>query len=230
MHQRRAVAALFALSLLGMGCPKDKGDVTNPTDGKGKPAAAAKKVAPEILADLDKATELCKRAYDAADAEKIQPSEPAYDADAVQKDADECKASLERALSKDASLAAYKGEIDERPYDVPALKKQADEIPGRLLIAKDTYDKAVQAKKDAEKAEWEPLLKGDRLKIFQEKGVPSSTDAADIGTPAAAVAKTWVYQSAPRDDNGKKVVDVTIYTFKKDKLSGKPKVEVQDYP
>lgn len=228
MRRSRAIIAALSVLVLGAGCPKNKGGEVKEPGKTTKTETPAKKVAPEIVADLDSAQSLCKKAYDAADVEKIQASS-AYNEAAAQKDYTECKAALDRALAKDATLASYKGEIDDKPYDIPALSKMAADTEGRLVIAKDTYDKIVAAQKEAERAEWEPLLKADRLKLYQERGKPTITDGADITAAAAAVAKTWIYHSEPRDQGGKMVIDVTTYTFKKDKYAGKPKTETQDY-
>ena len=97
-------------------------------------------------------------------------------------------------------------------------------------IAKTTYEEAAKLRKEEEKKIWEPLLKNDKLKVYQEKGRPTSSNATVDEPAAIAQATTWIYESAPRDDKGKKVIDRTTYKFKKDgKADGKSKTEVTEY-
>lgn len=224
------IAALSLLLLSGCG-DKNKGG-GEPTEPTGQPVKGAEaKTAPvEVVEALDKAMTSCKKLHEEADPERVKTA-GTYDSGAATRAyEDDCKASFELAVNKDATLASYKGPLNSKgSYDVPALKKYVDEIPGRIEIAKAAFDEMEAARKEAEKKEWEPLLKGDRLKVFQENGKPTLTDAPDTTASAQATAKTWIYQSAPREQDGKKVIDVKTYVFKKDKLSGKPKTEVQDY-
>lgn len=217
-----------AVLFFALGCGNKNKDVKDPT---GQPTdTVEKKVALEILAAIDQAQITCKRIYDEADPDIIRAN-GTYNADKAQADYEECKSSFDDALAKDPSLAGYQGEIDDKPYDIPALQKMIDDLPGRIEIAKATYEEVEAARKEAERAEWEPLLKGDRLKVFQERGKPDLTDAEDTSAAAGAVAKTWIYQSKPREENGKMVIDVTTYVFNKSNriVGKKPKVEVQEY-
>lgn len=218
----------FSLVLALAACPKDKGDGKTTNEPKGKPENAAKgKTVPADIADaLAKAQAGCTKAHSEAEPDKVKDA-PSYDSTAVQKlYEDECKTPLDKALGADASLASYKGDINGKSYDIAAIKKMADEIPARIVLAKDEYDKVVAAKKEEEKKTWEPLLKNDKLKLYQEKGIPTGYNATDTTPQGIAAATMWSYDSAPRDDNGKKVYDRTTYKFKKDgKFDGKPKTE-----
>jgi hypothetical protein len=219
----RGVTLLLAGLALLAGCKKDK-----PEQPTGQPQPTEKTVTPEVATALERAASTCKKTYDATDPDKIK-AEVAFDEAATEKGREDCTQSLDLVLTKDASLASYKGEIQDRPYDIPALKKMASDLPGRIEVAKATFEDAVKAKKEAERAEWMPLLKGDRVKVFEENGKPTSTDASDTTTAAAAAATTWIYQSPPRQDGDKQVVDVKTYKFKKDKLSGKPVTKTEPY-
>jgi hypothetical protein len=220
---------MFAIS----GCPnKGKGDgtVAEPTDKNPKNPPKAKVFAPEIADSLAKAQAGCTKVHAEADPDKIKTA-AAYDGVASKKIfEDECKAPLDLAISKDASLATYKGDVNGKTYDVVALKKMADETPGRIELAIAAYEEIVKQKKEEEKKIWEPLLKNDRLKIYQEKGVPTSYSATpgvtDATPQSISQATTWIYETTPRDENGKQVYDKTTYKFKKDgKFDGKPKEE-----
>jgi hypothetical protein len=227
---RNSLAA-FAMILAVGACPKDKGKGTTPVDTTKKPVdvpVKSKTIPPEIAEALTKAQAGCSKVHDEADPEKAKAS---YDAAAAQKFyEDECKGPLETALGKDATLASYKGDVSGKVIDVGAVKKMADATPGRIEIAKTTYEEAAKARKDEEKKIWEPLLKNDKLKIYQDKGVPTSSNATATDAAAVAQATIWIYESSPRDEKGKMVVDKTTYKFKKDgKADGKPKTEVTEY-
>jgi hypothetical protein len=226
---RNSLTALAMILAVGA-CKKDKGDGTTPVDNDKKPAETTKtkKVSPEIAEALAKAKVGCAKVNEEADPDKAKD---AYDAAAAQKTyEEECKAPLEAAISSDATLAAYKGDVNGKVIDVISIKKLSDSIPGRIEIAKSTYEEAAKIRKEEEKKIWEPLLKNDKLKVYQEKGVPTSSNATATDAAAVAQASIWIFESAPRDDKGRKVVDKTTYKFKKDgKADGKPKTEVTEY-
>jgi signal recognition particle subunit SEC65 len=227
---RNSLTTLAIILAIGA-CKKDKTDGTTPVDtGKKIPAVVAKgkTVTPEIADALDKAKIGCTSVHDAADPEKAKDS---YDAVAAQKTyEEECKTPLDAAITSDATLAVYKGDINGKVVDVVSIKKMASAIPGRIEIAKISYEEAAKLRKEAEAKIWEPLLKNEKLKVYQEKGRPVSSNATVDEPAAVAQATTWVYESAPRDNKGKKVIDRTTYKFKKDgKADGKPKTEVTDY-
>jgi hypothetical protein len=225
---RTSITAL-ALLLAVSACNKDKTDGTTPVDKKPTVEKPKGKTVPaEVAEALTKAKDGCAKVHDAADPEKAKES---YDAAAASKMyEEECKAPLAMAIEKDATLAAYKGDLNGKVIDVVAIKTMADATPGRIEIAKASYEEAVALKKEEEKKLWEPLLKNDKLKVFQEKGKPTSSNATAAEPPAIAQATIWIYESAPRDQNGKQVIDKTTHKFKKDgKADGKPKTEVVDY-
>jgi hypothetical protein len=236
---RNSLTTLAMILAIGA-CKKDTTNGTTPVDAGKKiteVTAKSKTVTPEIADALDKAKIGCTSVHDAADPEKAKDSadpkkaQTPYDAAAAQKTyEEECKTPLDAAITSDATLAVYKGDINGKVVDVVSIKKMASAIPGRIEIAKSSYEEAAKVQKEIERAIWEPLLKNDKLKIYQEKGRPVSSNAPVDEPAAVAQATIWVYESAPRDDKGKKVIDRTTYKFKKEgKADGKPKIEVTEY-
>jgi hypothetical protein len=184
----------------------------------------------EIVVALTEASDLCTRLYTETEPERLRTA-TVYDTEQANKDYEYCRAAVEKLVSHDPSMVVYTKASESKGVDVPDLKAKADQIPARIEEAKLLFAKRQQEQQEALKTQWTNLLtgKGDRLKIFEENGQPTASDATGDSPEEIASAKTWIYYSRPFEKGGKQVIEVKTFEFKKNNKLNKKTVDTQEY-